>query len=152
MADGVKDLIQAAWTPASPDFALRDYVTEDTLKALFEAGGRQVYVFPAGSRIVRPLARGAGGVTIKLYEHKVSIRGLEFYTGDGRPTKAWIDTRVKFFGQYVHDVLDLEDPASYLLGSLWTETIEVPVWADPDFLLGSKLWWAECEVAFYEKA
>lgn len=135
--------VTTAWEPAEPDECTRDWVTEEDLATL---EGRKVFVLPGGAKTIDRLTRGS-----LLNEYAVSIRVIERYTDRDRPPAVWIDERVKFLDTIL-GALDITAAASYLLGSLWTETIEVTEVCDLTELMVRKLFYAEIEVAFREKA
>jgi hypothetical protein len=143
VCDAAAAALVVAAEPAEPDEIVRDYVTEDELATL---EGKRTFVFPAGCAQVARLSRSE-----VVNEYRVAVRVVERYTDPGRPTREWVDERVVALGSEVYAALDRIDPTDYLLGTLWAETIEVADAANPDAILGAKLFWAEVEVAFREQ-
>ena len=144
VADAAAQALSDNWSPIGPDAVHRDYLTEAAIAALT---GRQVYVKPTGCGRIERLDRAE-----VINEHRVSVRMLERYEPAGTPPKDWIDQRVSWIGVNLYRVLYFEDPAAYLLGSLWTESADIVDAASEQQLLEGKLFWCELEFSFREIA
>jgi len=146
VCDGVAAAISAAWSPIAPNAVTRDYVTEEIFASMT---GRKVFVSPPidDDEPAREVQRPSRSEVINGF--KVRIEIYEKYTAAGRPTKAWLDTRVQFVDT-VYTAIDLITPGAYLLSALWTETIEKVSIADMQAVDKNKIFFAVLDFDFQE--
>jgi hypothetical protein len=145
VADALTARIQANWNPVAPDVVTRKYVERSQLAP---TPGRRVWVVPTAARLVEAATRGPTW----LKEFKIGLRCLEYYSDPGKPLDAWVDQRVAFVGQRLHDdLLLVADPATFLLGTFYVPEDalpEVTEIADAELILNHKAFWAEVEFTF----
>ena len=144
--DGAAAAILAAWTTIGvSDSVTRDYVSEEIMASMT---GRKVLVSPPidDDEPAKSERYNRGEV---LNSYKVRVEIYEKYTTAGRPTKAWLDTRVQFVDT-VYTAMDLITPGALLIGALWCEAMEKTYIADVEAVDKHKMFFAVIDATYQE--
>lgn len=155
LIDQLVTVLSAAWGPISPDAVSREYVAPVTEKDLHTLTGRKVYLFPTAYESVDE------NRSENLYGYHVEACVIERYEAADKATsaalKTWLDARLQFVEQYLIDGFDFgQGNTSLIFGTpqrkVWTDSIEVAIRYDHDYLIEKKCFRSNLGFVFREFA
>lgn len=140
LADALVTEIAAAFAGASVTADVtREYEIQYDLGKFT---GLKVHVFPTAYLTPESATRAEDYVDAECV-----VVTAERYTANGKPTKAWLDTRVGYVDQYIFDLVrQIEQPL--VGGSFWNRRADVACVFDLKMLRQHKVFWSEVEVTY----